>query len=210
MKIHDISMLISEDMAVYKNNQQKRPKIKTSKDFSNSDVYESSITLDLHTGTHIDMPFHMMESGNKIPELDLSRCVNKCKVIDLTTVKDKITRNELINKGIVTEDFVLFKTRNSYTEEFDKNFVYLEKTGAYFLSEINVLGVGIDSLGIERNQPSHYSHKILLQKNIVVLEGLRLKEINEGEYFLFAVPLNIKDVEGAPTRAILVEGLSFK
>ena len=73
------------------------------------------------------------------------------------------------------------------------------------LASRKIKGVGIDSLGIERNQPDHATHKILLGNGIHILEGLRLKNVKEGEYTLIAAPLNIKNVEASPVRALLVE-----
>jgi kynurenine formamidase len=37
------------------------------------------------------------------------------------------------------------------------------------------------------------------------VEGLRLKDIDEGEYLLFAAPLKIEGAEGAPARVVLVK-----
>ncbi|NLZ49066.1 MAG: cyclase family protein, partial [Clostridiales bacterium] len=42
---------------------------------------------------------------------------------------------------------------------------------------------------------------------ITVLEGLYLRDIEPGEYLLCALPLKIKGAEGAPARAVLIEGL---
>ena len=96
------------------------------------------------------------------------------------------------------------KTKNSWDDQFQSDFIYLDKSGAEFLEENNVLGVGIDALGIERNQPYHETHKILLSRHIPILEGLRLKEVPAGEYILHALPLKIAGVEAAPTRAVLI------
>lgn len=205
MKIYDISMNIHYDMAVYKNKEEKRPILKTVQNFSTGSAYESKITMDMHTGTHIDAPLHMIESGKTIDTIDLNNVVTKCKVLDLTNVNDKITKKDLMDKNIQKGDFIIFKTKNSYQEEFDYNFVFLEKSGAEFLKEVEIIGVGIDSLGIERSQSGHETHKILMEKGIIIIEGLRLKDIDEDEYILCAPPLKINNAEAAPTRAILIK-----
>jgi arylformamidase len=48
-------------------------------------------------------------------------------------------------------------------------------------------------------------HKILLDRDVLLLEGLRLGEIKEGVYTLFAAPINLGEAEGAPCRAVLIE-----
>ena len=47
-------------------------------------------------------------------------------------------------------------------------------------------------------------HKILLSQNIVLLEGIVLKAVPEGHYFLSAAPLNLAGSDGAPCRAYLI------
>lgn len=207
MKIHDISVTISEDMVVYKNKDEKKPKISVTRDFDTSDGYESKIEMDMHTGTHLDMPLHVIKDGKTLDYLDLKKVVTKSKVIDFTDLEFMITKEDLENKKIEEGDFIILKTRNSFSKEFDFDFVYLEKSGARYLAEMNVKGVGIDSLGIERGQENHETHNILLEKEIVIIEGLNLKDVKEGEYFLVAAPLKIKGAEASPLRALLIENI---
>ena len=47
-------------------------------------------------------------------------------------------------------------------------------------------------------------HKILLSREIVLLEGIVLQDIPEGRYFLSAAPLNLGGADGAPCRAYLI------
>lgn len=205
MKVYDISMSIHHGMPVYKNKDEKRPIIQVMQDFSTGSSYGSRISMDMHTGTHIDAPLHMIENGSTMDEFNIEKVVTECKVIDLTEVKDKITEKDFNNKEINEGDFILLKTRNSFEEDFDFNFVFLDESGATYLKQRGIKGVGIDSLGIERSQKGHETHKILLGDGITIIEGLRLKEVNEGKYLLFALPLKIMGVEAAPARAILIE-----
>jgi arylformamidase len=205
MTIYDISMNINYDMTVYKNQAERRPVFKVTRDFAIDDVRESNIEMNLHTGTHIDAPLHMLEDGATIETLDLSKVMMKCKVLDLTGVPDRITRAELQVRDIQPGDFILFKTRNSSVTEFDPAFVFLEKSGAAYLKAKNITGVGIDALGIERNQPDHETHQILLEAGIIILEGLRLDQVPAGEYLLLALPLKIDSGDAAPARAVLIK-----
>lgn len=204
MKVYDISMNIEEEMMVYKNKKEKRPKITVPRDHSNSSVYESMLTMELHTGTHIDAPLHIIENGATIDGYDVKNFVQKCKVLDFTKEEKEITKEVLQQKKIQKGDFILLKTRNSFVDEFDFEFVYLEKGGAAYLKEQKIIGVGTDALGIERSQPDHETHKILLNAGVIIIEGLRLKDVEEGEYMLYAPPLKIKGVEASPTRALLI------
>jgi len=202
MKVYDVTTPIFEGMTVYKNKPEKQPKFNR---VTNGYVTETRIDVDLHTGTHIDSPLHMVEDGLTFETIDLESLVGSAKVLDLTNVEDGISKVDLEKFDIQKEDFVLFKTKNSYTEEFDFNFIFLAKDGAEYLSEIGVRGVGIDSLGVERSQEGHPTHKTLFANNVIVIEGLRLKEVEEGTYYMVAAPLKIVGTDAAPARVLLFD-----
>ncbi len=66
--------------------------------------------------------------------------------------------------------------------------------------------VGIDSLSIDRFDSEHHpTHLVLLPKNVVILEGLNLSEVAPGRYHMVALPLNLQNADGAPTRVILMD-----
>lgn len=204
-KIYDISMPITHSMPVYKGRDFKRPIISIDGDFSTGSAYETRLEFNLHTGTHLDTPLHMVPNGYTLEKLDLSRIITKCKVLDLTNVDEKITDKELSSLNINEGDFILLKTKNSYEDILENNFIYLDKTGAKYLIDKKIKGVGIDALGIERDQPDHETHIGLFSSDILILEGLRLKDVDVGEYFLSAAPLLIPGAEAAPIRAYLLK-----
>jgi arylformamidase len=206
MKIHDISMTVHPDMPVYKGRVEKRPMMSTDSEFTTGTAYETRLTMNLHTGTHLDAPLHFLEGGGTIDQMPLEKVVARCRVLDLTHVTGGISANDLERKTINQGDFVLLKSRNSFEDILEGDFVYLDGTGAQYLKNKKIVGVGSDSLGIERAQPAHETHKALLGAGIVILEGLRLADVPEGEYLLVAAPVKMR-AEAAPARALLIEGL---
>ena len=205
MKMYDVTGTIYEGMTVYKNKPEKQPKFNR---VTNGYVTETRLELDVHTGTHIDAPLHMVIGGDTFESVPMESLVGQSKVFDLTNVEDGISKLDLekfeINKG----DFILFKTKNSFEEEFNFDFIYLAQDGAEYLAEIGVRGVGIDTLGIERSQEGHPTHKTLFGSNVIIIEGLRLKEVEQGEYFMVAAPLKIENTDASPARVLLFEGLN--
>lgn len=204
MKIYDISMAVDQYMPVYNNKEGKRPVLTIDRDHQSGNVYESVIKMNMHTGTHIDAPLHMLKGGATIDKLDISKLVTDCTVYDFTDVQDKITSEDFKRKNIAPGSFILLKTRNSFYDGFDMEFVYVDATGAEYLKELKISGVGIDSLGIERAQMGHETHKTLLGNGIIILEGLKLADVEEGIYHMTALPLKIIGTEAAPARVILV------
>ena len=204
MKIYDISMSVTEEIMTYRNNPANKPVFEVQADHSNASHYETKVTTNLHTGTHIDAPLHMIEGGATMENYDLQRFISHCRVLDLTHVVDRIHKEDLEGFNISAEEFVLFKTKNSWDTTFNDAFVFLAEDGAKYLQEIGINGAGTDALGIERSQSDHMTHKTLLGDNIIILEGLRLADVPEGAYQLIALPVKLVGVEAAPARAVLI------
>ncbi|MEA3321326.1 MULTISPECIES: cyclase family protein [Bacillaceae] len=202
MKVYDVSSPIYTGMPVYKNKPEKQPKQTTN---TNGYVTETRLELDVHTGTHVDAPLHMVVDGETIETLPLDKLVGPCKVFDLTGVEDRITVKDIEGLDIQKDDFLLFKTKNSFDEEFNFDFVFVAEDAAAYLAEIGVSGVGVDALGIERSQEGHPTHKTLFANGVIIIEGLRLKDIAEGEYIMCAAPLKLSGVDASPARIVLMD-----
>ncbi len=209
MRIIDISMLIKPGMPTYKERPEKAPLRTWAARLPQDSVNESVYTINVHTGTHLDAPLHMTQGAATTQEaLPLERLICKAKVLDVSWVEDGIEKKDLMGFDIQAGDFVLLKTTNSSDPRSGgAGFVYLRESGANYLAARQVSGVGIDALGIERDQPGHKSHHALMSHGIIILEGLILKDAPEGIYTLIALPLKLEGAEGAPARAVLVEGL---
>lgn len=199
----DVSMPIHEGMQVYKNNPEKKPKFLVTADFPEKGLHETRIHLDVHTGTHIDAPLHMLQDGATIESVPLEQLVRNCYVYDLSHVKNAITAEDLASLDISAGEFVLLKTRNSFEHEFNPEFVYVDETAAKLLSDVGISGVGVDGLGIERSQPGHPTHKALFAANAIIIEGLRLADVEEGPYEMMALPIALQGTDAAPARILL-------
>jgi len=208
-RLYDISMPIFEGMPVYKNKPEKQPKVEVLQDFTAASAYESRIHMDAHTGTHVDAPLHMIPGGETFESISLERLVGRCRVLDLTHVTDGISKEDLERHYPVAGEFLLLKTLNSQENGFMPEFVYLTEDGAKYLAELGIRGVGIDALGVERSQAGHPTHKALFGSNVIIIEGLRLGEVEPGDYLLVAAPLKMVGTEAAPARVLLIEGLAL-
>jgi len=119
-----------------------------------------------------------------------------------------LKKTDLEKFEIEKNDFILLKTKNSYEDAFNFDFIYLARDAAEYLAEIGIRGVGIDTLGIERSQEGHPTHKTLFGNEIIIIEGLRLKEVEQGDYFMVAAPLKLTGTDASPARVLLFEGLN--
>jgi len=204
--MYDISMTIKKDMLVYKGKDQIRPHLSTVRDFSQGDAHESELQMNVHTGTHVDAPLHMLEDGENSNLFFAENPFYQAQLIDLTELEEKITAADLKDYEIKENSFIILKTKNSepgFLENTPEKFIYLAESGAEYLRDKKVKGVGIDTNGIERAQPGHPTHKKLLKNKIMILEGLRLNEITAGNYILLLSFLKIAESDGLPGRAYL-------
>ena len=95
---------------------------------------------------------------------------------------------------------------NCNKKSFTPDYVYIDSEAAKYISQFPVKLIGIDYLSIDKYQDtSKDAHKILLSKGIVLLEGIILTEVDEGDYQIVCFPIKIKGVEAAPCRAVLID-----
>lgn len=204
MRVIDISKTIHEDMVVYKNKESKKIKRTVVAFHERDDYHESRLDMDMHCGSHTDAPLHMIDKGETIENILIDKYIGRCKLFDLTKVEAFITKKDIDGLAISKGDRVLFKTKNSYDKEYNPKFVYLEEDAALYLADREISLLGMDAMSIERDKAQHPTHKIILGAGIAVLEDLQLAEVTEGEYFLSALPLKIKEAEASPVRAVLM------
>jgi arylformamidase len=141
----------------------------------------------------------------------LEKLVGSCRVIEIEESVEAIEPEHVENLENVER--VLFKTRNSgfWNEQekgFRKDFTYITPEAARVLVAKNIKLVGIDYLSVEEfGSDDFMTHITLLEKEIVIIEGLDLREIPAGDYELICLPLKIISPtgDGAPARTILRE-----
>jgi len=171
----------------------------------------SQMELGVHTGTHVDAPFHFVQSGIKIDELPLEVLVGPVQVVRLGDDVDLITADALKKVNIDPKiPRILFKTRNTHyweenEKEFQVDFVAIAQDAAADLVKMGMKLVGIDYLSVGPFKNSKPTHDTLLGGGLALLEGADLSKVEPGIYELYCLPMKLKATEGAPARAILVK-----
>jgi arylformamidase len=207
--IYDISVPLTEYLPVWPTSEKFN--ITWIKNIDEDGVNESHLSFNTHSGTHIDLPYHFLKSGKKTGDISLDRLIGKAIVLECHG--DGNIGSELLSKITLPSGCrkLLFKTLNSIRylmeqKRFSEDYVALSLEGAEWVVKNGIDLVGIDYLSIQSfNDKDNRIHKTLLENNIVILEGLNLKDVGEGVYKLFVLPLNIPEAEGAPVRAILIK-----
>jgi len=191
MKIYDISQEVFS-CAVYPGDPQ--PEKQTLYSTAAGDLYNlTSFAMCAHNGTHVDAPFHFLHHGKTVEQIDLSVFVGDCYV----------ARHE----GDVTAEAaqeILKKSGGAARILIAGNATVTAEAAAEFAAGgIKLLGNEGQTVGPEK-APMQV-HLILLRQEIALLEGIVLKDVPEGRYFLSAAPLNLAGADGAPCRAYLID-----
>lgn len=202
-KIIDISLTLENGMIVYPGN----PEVKIETTVGETSTH-SSIAMGSHTGTHIDASLHVFKNGRGVNKIPLETYIGKCRVLDLTTVRESITIADLKRYRIKKGERILVKTRNSKRgfKKFYDDYVYLDGNAADYLAQKGIVLFGIDYLSIKKRGGKDYRpHTSLLKKGIVIFEGLDLSKVSSGVYLFVGFPLKFGNIDGSPARAVLLE-----
>lgn len=162
------------------------------------------ISTSLHTGTHIDAPFHFETQGKAIHELEIDRFIGKARLIDATGQKqidaDVLRRNDL--DGV---ERLLIKTRkNNNPNLFPEEVPHVTEDAVHLLHEKGIVLVGVDVPSVDAlDSKEMAAHHAFHQAGIAILENAMLGCLEPGNYELIAVPLPIVGGDGSPVRAIV-------
>lgn len=203
MKIIDISMELNEKTVVWLEDDQ--PKLIPLARIPNAPINFTWLDFGSHAGTHIDAPYYLFNEKWKSDEVPFDVLMGECQVIDLTDVEEHIEVEDLKKHNIVSER-ILLKTKNSYDnmEKYNPLHVDLSEEAAIYLRDLGIKLIGYDYQSFERNGDVKI-HRIFMEKNIIALDNLRLKETEEKTYNLICLPIKVTGIDAAPSRAILIE-----
>lgn len=203
MEMIDITRPIITDMTVWPGDESVLLE-RTASISEGSMVNVSRIHMGVHTGTHIDAPLHFIDYGKSVDELDICLFSGWVQVLDVKGTH--CIEPEQIAQ--LSDDAVFFKTTYSektLNEAFDPNYTGLSPEATRLLLDQGVRVVGTDALSIESFYGNSFPvHQALLGKEVLVIEGLCLKDVSPGRYRYLCMPLLIKGADGSPARVFLL------
>lgn len=209
---YDISVAIHSDLPVWQGDPP--VVIRSAASIERGDIANvSRLEMGAHTGTHVDAPVHFVPGRKGVDQLTLDILMGPAYVADLSYVVHEIHAGDFERANIPENTRrLLCKTSNSNLWSkspctFEADFIGISLDGAQWLINHGIELVGVDYLGVERfdsvgnGAPTHH---VLLEKEMIIIEGLDLSAISTGSYTLICLPVKIKNSDGAPCRAILI------
>lgn len=158
----------------------------------------TEIKMCAHNGTHVDAPFHFINEGKTIDQVDMDRFIGYAYVAEHVgdVSVDDAERFIADAKALdpKSAERILVKGAATVTAEAAKVFA---REG------IKLFGNESQTVGPE-DAPKEV-HMIMLGAEIVLLEGIVLSDVPEGVYLLNAAPINLGGADGAPCRAVLIQ-----
>lgn len=191
MKIYDISQEVFS-CKVYPGDPKPEKQILCATE--KGDMYNlTAFSMCAHNGTHMDAPRHFISDGKTVEQMTLDTFVGDCYVA---------RHNGEVTRAVAIA--ILQKADGVLRILIAGEAVVTEEAAAVF-ADAGICLIGNESQTVGPENAPMQVHKILLGKDIALLEGVVLTDVPEGHYFLSAAPLCLAGADGAPCRAYLID-----
>ncbi|MGF9966964.1 arylformamidase [Bacillus rhizoplanae] len=199
----DISQPLNNDIATWPGDTPFSYEVSWTKEQSGS-VNVGKISMSIHTGTHIDAPFHFDNDGKKVSDLDINIYIGPARIIDVTGY-ESIGAKELKMHDLEGVSRLLLRTSSKTNPQvFPETIPYLRADLAPYLHEKGVRLIGVDVPSVDPLDDKELAaHHELFKHGIHILENVVLENVQDGDYELIALPLLLTDADGSPVRAVI-------
>lgn len=168
--------------------------------------------LQSHMGTHMDAPYHYFKNKNKLDDFPVSTFIGKAFVLDIPVGFLEIDKKFLtcFKEQLYEAEILILRTHHARfygTPEYFEGYPVLTEEAAEYLTTFKIRGLGLDAISIDVVETTVFPiHQILLSHNWFIIENLTGLEAIKKEFVqLMALPLKIKEADGAPVRVVAIE-----
>jgi arylformamidase len=158
----------------------------------------------VHLGAHADAPSHYGANAPAIHARSLDYYLGPCQVIEVRVERGGCITPEMLDNKIGHERVLLRTGTYPDPNRFNEDFAYLAPASVAWLHGRGVRLVGVDTPSVDAFSSADLpAHRMFLEHDMAILEGLVLKDVPEGVYELIALPLKLVDFDASPVRAVL-------
>jgi kynurenine formamidase len=192
MRLIDLSQIIESGMPVYPGDSS--VKLVQTRIYNVDKYNNHSIETEMHVGTHLDGPMHMLDIHNYLCDFELENFWGKGCIIrsqNENLIKLKKSHSDIVNGR---EIVLLHSGMDKFygMKEYYSNHPIIDMTFCEMLvrNKIKILGIDMPS-------PDRFPfevHKYLLSNGVLILENLtNLEKIKDEDIFeVMAFPMKIK------------------
>ena len=209
-KILDLTMPFSEKTIPVPGHPHPRFEPLTS--LEQDGVRNTTMSISIHTGTHIDAPSHFIADGAAIDEIPVDRFHRPGVRLDLTAMArpgEPITLEHLESAGFDPSESrgTILMLASGWTDQaweserlYESN-PYLAQDAAEALAGASPSALGLD-FAVDDAEPWP-NHTILLGVGVLLIENLmRLPKLPRDGFDVIAFPLRLAGENGAPARVV--------
>lgn len=215
-RVVDLSRRVDDATQVYPGDPEVRLEPATT--LADHGVNVLGVHIGSHSGTHVDAPYHFVEDGARIDELDPRLFVGPAAVLDVRGKgpRERVTAEDLRPYENRLSGGVIAVVRTGWEEHYGTPLYYdhpfLDRGAAQLLLDAGVRTVAVDALNVdetvlEGEQPDGYpAHHLILGAGGVIAENLaNLGAIDFPEPLISLLPIKLGGSDGAPVRAVAME-----
>ena len=175
---------------------------------------QNYLSMNLHSGTHLDAPSHFVQGGKSIDEIDFTDLMGECSVIDLNKGSlEPVTVSDLRSHEERTRGKKIIFLRTGWedkwgTKAYESEYPFLANETAPYLIGLGIKIIGLDTPGPDAPLRSPFRkgsplHRELLSNEVLIIENLtNLSAAVSYDLFVHAYPISIKGATGSPARVI--------
>lgn len=226
-RVYDLTHVVGPDFPMFYGAEQ--PQIEQIKSIADDGFYKNRLTLDEHTGTHMDAPAHFIEGGTTADALDPAAFFAPLVVIDISAkaaddpdavVTDgDIAEWEAVNGTIPDRAFVAMSSGWDAKVSDPGAYINLDSDNvqhfpgwsgqavAFLTGERTVVGIGVDTPSLDPgNSTDFLAHVNALQAGLYGMENLaNLGTVPAvGTVAVLGGPKHL-NASGGPVRAMAIE-----
>lgn len=168
-------------------------------------VNVSKVSFSTHTGAHVDAPFHFDAAGAPIDRVALDTYVGPCRVIHVIGARGVVRPDAIAARLRDCPPRVLLRTyAQAPVVGWDSAFCAVAAETVECLAAAGVRLIGLDTPSLDPQESKTMdAHLAVCRHGMVILEGLILDAVAEGDYELIALPLKLAGLDASPVRAVL-------
>lgn len=164
------------------------------------------VTMQMHVGTHMDAPLHMIANGKRMAEISVDRFMGPGVVID---ARGKAVIDADLLTGMKIPEGAIVLVATGYDKKYGKDEYFttcpvVTEAFAAELVKAKVKMLCLDTAGPD--QPPYPVHKLLLGNEILIVENCAnlMELLSVPAFDVYAFPAKW-ETDAAPVRVIAVE-----
>jgi arylformamidase len=164
----------------------------------------SSLHATVHLGAHADAPSHYGVDAPTIDERSLDYYLGPCQVQRVIVPRARRITPDMLPHPVTAPRLLLATGTYPDPQQFNEDFAALSPQLVQDLHRQGVRLVGIDTPSVDLFDSKDLpAHRMFLECDMAILEGIVLTEVPEGIYELLALPLRLTGFDASPVRAVL-------